>query len=170
MASTVRQHILEALVGLLVVLVAVWFIFFAWQRTGGGIRHRIEVKALFPAAAGVSVGTDVRIAGLTVGTVASQRLDPESYQAEVTMALDGDVRVPSDTSAAITSESLLGGTYIALVPGGSEAPLKDGDTIIDTQGSVDMMSLIGSVINGGSKDSAVDAASAGGGMGEPVGQ
>lgn len=147
MQGAVREHLFEAVVGLAVVLLAGWFLFFAWQRTGGGLHETIRVKALFPAAAGVAVGTDVRIAGLKVGSVVGQRLDPESYQAELTMALDGKVKVPSDSSAAITSEGLLGGTFVALQPGGADTPLKNGDTILDTQGSVDMMGLIGSFIN-----------------------
>lgn len=147
MPGLVRENLFEAFVGVLVVVLAVWFLFFAWDRTGGGLNDSIHVKALFPAANGVSVGTDVRVAGLKVGTVAAQKLDPGSWQAELTLALDRDVRIPSDSSAAITSESLLGGSYIALQPGGSETPLKNGDTILDTQGSVDMMGLIGSFIN-----------------------
>ena len=147
MKGVLRDNLIEALVGLLVVLIAIWFVVFAWQRTGGELRDTIRVTALFPAANGVSVGTDVRIAGLKVGTVADQRLDPQSYQAEVTLALDEHVRIPSDSSAAITSEGLLGGTFVALLPGGSQTPLKDGDAIMDTQGSVDMMSLVGSLIN-----------------------
>ncbi|HEX8443573.1 MAG TPA: outer membrane lipid asymmetry maintenance protein MlaD [Allosphingosinicella sp.] len=152
MKAAVREHLVEAGVGLLVVLAALWFVTFAVARTGGGAADSIRVKALFPAANGVSVGTDVRIAGLKVGTVAAQRLEPQSYQAEVTLALDRSVSVPSDSSAAITSESLLGGSYVALLPGGSETPLKNGDTILETQGSVDMMSLVGSVINRSNSD------------------
>lgn len=155
MNSILRENLVEALVGLLVVALAIWFILFAWERTGGDLNESIQVTALFPAANGVSAGTDVRIAGLKVGTVASQRLHPESYQAELVLSLDKSVKIPSDSSAAITAEGLLGGTYIALIPGGSDVPLKQGDTIMDTQGSVDMMGLIGSVINRtGGEDSA----------------
>ncbi|HEX8401587.1 MAG TPA: outer membrane lipid asymmetry maintenance protein MlaD [Allosphingosinicella sp.] len=148
MSPAVREHLVEAAVGLAVVLAALWFVIFAIGRTGGGAGGEdIRVKALFPAANGVSVGTDVRIAGLKVGSVAAQRLEPQSYQAEVTLTLDRGLAIPSDSSAAITSESLLGGSYVALIPGGSPTPLKSGDTILETQGSVDMMSLVGSVIN-----------------------
>lgn len=174
MRGLVRDNLFEALVGVLVVLLAVWFLFFAWDRTGGGLNRTIEVKALFPAANGVSVGSDVRVAGLKVGTVAGQRLDRESWQAELTLALDQKVQIPSDSSAAITSEGLLGGTYIALQPGGSETALKNGDTILDTQGSIDMMGLIGSFINksGGDSNSGAAAApaQATGGMEAPAAQ
>jgi phospholipid/cholesterol/gamma-HCH transport system substrate-binding protein len=147
MKGLVKGYGLEALVGLVVVAVAAWFIAFAWQRTGGGVSDAIEVKALFPSTSGVSVGTDVRVAGIKVGEVTGQRLDPESYQAELTLALNRKLPVPSDSSASIASEGLLGGSHIQLTPGGSPTPLKSGDMIFDTQGAIDMMSLIGSFIN-----------------------
>lgn len=148
MNGMLRENLVEALIGLLVVLIAVFFVLFAWQRTGGGgAADALHVTALFPNATGVNVGTDVRVAGLRVGTVSGQRLDPQSYQAEVTLALDPKTKVPADSSAAITSEGLLGGTYIALMPGGDPAPLKDGDTIVDTQGAMDLMGLVGQFIN-----------------------
>jgi phospholipid/cholesterol/gamma-HCH transport system substrate-binding protein len=165
MRGLLGDKIVEAVAGLLVVLLALWFVDFAWNRTGGGTADAIQVKALFPAANGVAVGTDVRVAGLKVGTVVGQRLDPESYQAEVTLALDQSLRIPADSSAAITAEGLLGGTYIALAPGGAPEPLKNGDTILDTQGSVDMMALVGSMINRSGGEGDAKEAPAGGGLG-----
>lgn len=177
MRGLLKDNVIEAVVGLLVVLLAVWFVTFAWGRTGGGgIGDAFEVKALFPAANGVSVGTDVRVAGLKVGTVREHKLDPASFQAEVTLALDRGLQIPSDTSAAITAEGLLGGTYIALLPGGAPTPLKDGDMILETQGSIDMMGLVGSVINrsggeGGAPPAAAPDAPKGlGTMEEPAAQ
>jgi phospholipid/cholesterol/gamma-HCH transport system substrate-binding protein len=148
MRSLLKENGAEALIGLLVVLVAVWFGNYAWSRTGGGrAANAIRVTAQFQNVTGVNVGTDVRVAGMKVGKVVEQRLDPKTYQAEVTLALDPNAPVPSDSSAAITSEGFLGGSYIALVPGGSSTPFKNGDTILDTQGSVDLMSMVGQFIN-----------------------
>jgi phospholipid/cholesterol/gamma-HCH transport system substrate-binding protein len=156
-----KENAAEALIGLLVVLIAVWFSWTTWQRTGGGrVRNAIEVKALFPSATGVNAGTDVRVAGIKVGQVAKVSLDPKTFQAEVTLALDPNVKIPDDSSAVISSEGILGGTYMGLMPGGSPTPLKNGDLIIDTQGSTDLMSLVGQFINksgsapGGSADQA----------------
>lgn len=153
MKSVLRENGAEALAGLLVVLLAVWFAWFAWERTGGGgASNAIHVTAIFPNATGVSVGTDVRVAGLKVGTVATQALDPQSYQVDVTLAIDPAVKIPKDSSAVISSEGLLGSSFIALQPGGDPATLKDGDTIVDTQGAIDMMSLIGQFINKSGSD------------------
>jgi len=144
MKALVKEHGAEALIGLLVVLVAIWFVMFAWERTGGGsVANAIRVTAQFQNASGINVGTDVRIAGLKVGSVVGQKLDPKTYQAEVTLALDPATKVPSDSSAAITSAGIMGATYISLVPGGDPTPLKTGDTIIDTQGSIDLMGMVG---------------------------
>ena len=130
MKNVFRENGAEALIGLLVVLLAAWFVLSAWQRTGGGLgSDMIRVTALFPNAVGVTPGTDVRVAGVKVGTVAGQKLDPQSFQVDVTLALDPKIKLPSDSSAAITSEGLLGGTFVALVPGGSSSPLKNGDAL-----------------------------------------
>lgn len=147
MASFIRENLTEALIGLLVVVVGVWFVVFAYGRTGGGLRDGYKVIAEFSNVAGVSIGTDVRVAGMKVGSVSAARIDPASYQAELTLTINRAVKLPADSSAAITSEGLMGGTYISLMPGGDETSLKEGDVIIDTQGSVDMLSLIGQYIN-----------------------
>jgi phospholipid/cholesterol/gamma-HCH transport system substrate-binding protein len=146
--SILRENIGEALVGLLVVILAIWFVMFAWDRTGGGERPgSIKISVLFPNASGVNPGTDVRISGLKVGSVTGLTLDPQSYQVKVSVALNPDVKLPADSSASVTSEGLLGSTFIAFTPGGSTTWLKTGDTVTDTQGSMDLMALIGQFIN-----------------------
>ncbi len=153
-----RSYLIEALVGLAVVIGAILLTVTFLNRTAGGAgSSAIEVTALFPNASGVDVGTDVRVAGLSIGEVTDVSLDPEGYQAEVRMAIDPAANLPNDSSAAITSESLLGGSHIALLPGGSPDPLAEGDMIFDTQGAVDMTGLIGSMINdSGGEDAPAD--------------
>lgn len=143
-----KEHLVEALIGVVVVALAAWFFVFAYNRTGGGMqRDGYHVTALFTNAAGVGLGTDVRVAGMNIGRVTASTLDPETWQAKLTLTLDRGVKLPADSSAAITSEGIMGGSYIALLPGGDPAPLKDGDQIIDTQSSVDLMGMIGQYIN-----------------------
>lgn len=159
MKTLFRENAGEALIGLLVVLLAIWFTWFAWTQSGGGVKSgATRVTAIFPNVGGVNVGTDVRVAGLKVGTVTDQELDAQSYQVKVTLALDPKVKIPVDSSAAVTSEGLLGSTYVALLPGGSTTPLKEGDVITDTQGAVDLMGLVGQFINrSGDESGATDA-------------
>ena len=158
MRALFKDNIIEALIGAVVLLLGVWFVTFAYARTErGGLDEGYTITARFPNTSGVSVGTDVRVSGLKVGTVADERLDTQTYQALLTLTIDKDVKLPLDTSAAITSEGILGGNYIALAPGGDTEMLRPGDEITDTQGAVDMMSLIGSVINRTGEAQAEDA-------------
>ncbi len=149
MSSSLKENWLEALVGLLVIGVAAWFVTFAYARTSGGSTGNgsYEISARFPNATGVSEGTDIRVSGLKVGTVTHLKLDPKTYQAIASFSVDSAVKLPTDSSAAITSQGILGGSYISLVPGGDPTMMKPGAEIIDTQGSTDLMGLIGSYIN-----------------------
>ena len=148
MRALFKENVVESLVGLLVVVVAVWFVLFAYNRTAaGGSGSGYIVTARFPNSTGVSVGTDVRVSGIKIGTVTSQRLDPKTFQAVLQLRVADDVKFPTDSSAAITSEGILGGSYISLTPGGDSVMLKAGDEISDTQGAQDLMALMGQFIN-----------------------
>ena len=153
--STVRNHLFEALVGLVVVIAAIWLVLTFLGRTASGAgSNAIEVTAYFPNVSGISVGTDVRVAGLSIGEVTEITLNPDDFQAEVRMAIDPGSNLPNDSSAAITSEGLLGGSFISMLPGGSDEPLQQDDVILDTQGAIDMTGLIGSMINDSGGDDA----------------
>ena len=73
-------------------------------------------------------GADVRIAGVKVGSVENMRIDPKSFLADVTLTVRDDIHLPKDTAAEITSESLLGGKYLNLSPGGDSADIPAGGT------------------------------------------
>jgi phospholipid/cholesterol/gamma-HCH transport system substrate-binding protein len=148
MAASVREHLAEALIGLLVVVAAIAFVAFAWARTGAGEgQGGTALVARFPNVAGITLGTDVKVAGVKVGRVTGLSLDPGSYQAVVSLSVDPALQLPIDSSAAITSEGLLGGNYIALTPGADSVMLKPGGEILETSGAPDLLGLIGSVVN-----------------------
>jgi phospholipid/cholesterol/gamma-HCH transport system substrate-binding protein len=90
----------------------------------------------------VNVGTDVRLAGIKVGSVVAEELNPETFQARVTMTIDPKLKLTDDTTAKISSEGLLGEPFIALEPGGSETMIEDGGEIQFTQGAVDIWKLV----------------------------
>ena len=150
-----QSNLVETLVGTLVVAVAAVFLFYGYSASGMHSASGYHVTAAFNAVDGLANGSDVRVSGIKVGTVVSQDLDPDTFQAVVTLDLAPSVKLPDDSSAKITSEGLLGGSYVSLTPGGSEEMLADGGEIMFTQGSVDLMSLIGQAVfsaEGGSKD------------------
>ncbi|EKE08872.1 MAG: Acetyl-CoA carboxylase subunit A [uncultured bacterium] len=91
-------------------------------------------------------GSDVRLSGVKVGTIKDLHLDPESYLAVVYLTLEPQVVLPKDSSAEIVSEGLLGGKYLALVPGGDEETIGPGGEIVYTQSAVSLEALIGKFI------------------------
>lgn len=148
MRALFKENVVEALVGLVVVVVAIWFVTAAYARTSaGGAGSGYLLTARFPNSTGVSVGTDVRVSGIKIGKVEAQRLDPKTYQAVLQLRVADNVKFPTDSSAAITSEGILGGSYISLTPGGDRTLMKSGDEIQDTQGAQDLMALMGQFIN-----------------------
>ena len=137
------NSVAEAVIGAVVLATAVGFVVYAGQTRGveiGGASYPLTAK--FRSAEGVSVGTDVRLAGITVGSVTGLDLDPQTYQAKMTLAVRGDLAIPDDTDVKISSESLLGGSFVELTPGGSDFMLKPGDEITNTQGSVSLLDLL----------------------------
>jgi len=147
-----KNDIVETIVGAAVITLAVVFFSFAYKTAGiGAASGGYNINAVFGSVDGISVGTDVRISGIKVGSVTEQKLDPETFQATLVLAISPDVRLPEDSSAKITSEGLLGGNYISLSPGGAENMLAAGGTIEYTQSAVDLMSLIGQAVFGDKK-------------------
>jgi phospholipid/cholesterol/gamma-HCH transport system substrate-binding protein len=100
------------------------------------------------------------MAGIKVGKVARQSLDPASFQAVLDINIDKGLQLPIDSSAAITTEGILGGTFIALTPGGETVMLKPGEEIVETSGATDLMALIGGFVNKSGDKPAADAAPA----------
>ena len=139
---TMKDNLVETLVGAAVLLVAALFVVYGYSvsETDSGDGYR--VSAQFNRVDGLTVGSDVRMSGIKIGTVTSLTLDPESFYANVDFLISNGVGLPDDTSAKITSEGLLGGNYISLSPGGSEDFLEDGGEILYTQGSVDLIELV----------------------------
>ena len=135
----------ETVVGAAVLAIAAIFLFYALTSTGSrsiASSNGYALSAEFDSVEGIAVGTDVRLAGIKIGTVTGQTLNTESFQARLDFVIDKSVVLSDDSTAKVTSEGLLGGRYLALEPGGSDTKLADGGVINFTQGSVDMWTLI----------------------------
>jgi phospholipid/cholesterol/gamma-HCH transport system substrate-binding protein len=134
----------ETVVGAAVVALAIGFFGYAAKTAGVGAvsGSGYKVVAEFDNAEGINVGTDVRLAGIKIGSVTGQSLNPENYMARIEMTLDPKIVLADDTAAKITAEGLLGGKFIAMDPGGSDTKLAEGSLMSLTQGAVDIWSLI----------------------------
>lgn len=140
----------EILVGGVVLAVAVAFLVYAGQTTGfSRATGEYDMTASFRSADGVSVGTDVRMAGVKVGRVTSIALDPETFRARTRFTVQDDIRLPDDSAVSIASEGLLGGTFVELLPGGSPFNLDPGEEIEFTQSATSLVSLLMKFVSGG---------------------
>lgn len=136
----------ELIAGGVVLAVAAGFLGYAVANTGRTTISGYTLHAAFDNISGVSVGAPVRLAGVQVGTVIAARIDPQNYRAVLTFTVQPSVKVPTDSSAEITSESLLGGNSLSLQPGGSEKMLADGGEVTITQSPVSIEQLLGKFI------------------------
>ena len=145
------NNAVEALIGAAVLAAAGGFLAYAAQTADLGMSggDRYELRAAFRKAEGLTVGGDVRVAGVKVGVISGLALDAATYRAVATLSIDQAVKLPEDSDAAIAVEGLLGGAYVAVTPGGSEFMLEPGDEIAYTQGSVNLLDLVGRAVTGG---------------------
>ncbi len=140
------RNVIETLMGAVVLAIAAVFLLFAYRSADLGPVRGYELMARFDRIDGLPVGSDVRISGVRVGSVTAQSLDPETFLAVVHMAIDPGIRLPTDTVALIASESLLGGRFLSLDPGGEEEIIPPGGTIQFTQSTPGIEQLLGQVI------------------------
>jgi phospholipid/cholesterol/gamma-HCH transport system substrate-binding protein len=149
----------EVLTGAAVLAAAVAFAVYAAQ--GAGLMSQPEsypLTASFRSVEGITVGSDVRLAGVKVGTVTSLTLNPATFFADATITMRNDVQLPTDSTILVSSEGLLGGNFVEILPGGALENLAPGDEIEDTQGAVSLITLLLKFVGGGegSTDAAAD--------------
>ena len=138
-----KNSVVETLIGAAVIGIAAVFFIFAYTTSGAGKgQGGYSLTAEFENVEGINIGSDIRLAGIKVGSVTESKLNAENFQAVLTFSIDRNVTLPDDSTAKVTSEGLLGAKFIALEPGGSEDKLKDGDQMSYTQSAIDLWGLI----------------------------
>jgi phospholipid/cholesterol/gamma-HCH transport system substrate-binding protein len=142
------RSVAEIAAGAAVLIVTTAFLVFALTNSGrtGFAGPGVTLTAKFDRIDGLAPGADVRIAGVKVGSVVDQRIDPRTFLAVLTFRIDGALQIPADSSAEVASEGLLGGRFISIVPGGADRILANGGEITITQSAVSLESLLGRFI------------------------
>lgn len=145
------SHTTEALVGAAVLAVALGFGAYTIKTTGLSLgTEGYPLTASFRSLEGVSVGTDVRLAGVKIGTVTGIALNPETFRADTTLTIQDGIVIPDDSAAVVASEGLLGGNFVEISPGGSPMNFEAGAEVLDTQGAVSLISLLLKFVSGDS--------------------
>ena len=156
-----KRSLVETLLGALVLGFAAFFLMFSMRMANVSQNDGYEIVADFANIGGLQAGDDVQIAGVSVGRVNAVTIVPESFKARVHLIIDSQYKLPSDTAAIISSESLLGGRFLSLEPGADEVMLNPGDQIMFTQAPQNLEQLLGKFIfsaQNDKKDEAQDAA------------
>ena len=139
----------EVLVGGLVLAAALGFVVYAGQLTGlTSNPSGYSLNASFRSLEGITVGSDVRLAGVKIGSISSVELDPQTYRAKTIFTIGADVKIPDDSAVVISSEGLLGGNFVEIMPGASDFYYEAGAEIEDTQGAVSLISLLMKFVSG----------------------
>ena len=141
-----KGNVVELLAGAVVLAVAGLFLFYAYTTAGEARVSGYRLQAQFDRVDGLTVGSDVRISGIKVGVVLEESLDVDDYLANVVFSVAEDVRLPVDSSVKVATSGLFGGAYLAIQPGGAEEMLREDDSFSYTQGSVDLIGLIGQAV------------------------
>ncbi len=141
-----KRSVIETVLGAVVLFVAGFFLVFSYKTANVSKVSGYEVTADFSGIGGLSVGDDVQISGVKIGSVTDVSLDPETYLARVRMSIKPEIKLPEDTAALISSESLLGGRYLALEPGASEEMISSGGRVPYTQAPQNLEQLLGQFI------------------------
>ena len=146
-----RYSLIEILMGAIVLSVAIGFLSIGMQSVNSNQKVGYNISLIFGSSAGLKNGDNVKISGINVGTITSLDLNLEDYNAKVDVKLNENIKIPDDSSARITSSSLLGGNFIDIIPGGSDTYIKPNDTIYDTSDPVSFTDMLGKVIYSGNK-------------------
>ena len=136
----------ETIMGIVVIVIAALFLFFAYKVSDLQVVKGYTVSAKFLKVGGLTIGSDVRINGIKVGTVISQKLDPVDYVADIQLSLSSDLKLPKDSVAVIANDGLMGNKFIKIEPGKDTELLKDGDEITQTKDFKTLEDMVGEII------------------------
>ncbi len=147
-----QRNVLETVMGAVVLLAAAAFLFIIYTASGvKEARGGYHLIMRLDRGGSITPGTDVRAAGVKVGTVVKQDFDAENFQAIITLDVDGRVKLPTDSSAIVDQDGLLGASYVKLELGSDDTLMKDNDEFKHAQGAISILDLINKFVVGSDK-------------------
>lgn len=149
----IKHNVFEVIIGTFVLACAIYFFFFSFEKSNISTKNTYQIFAKFDNIDGINSGSDIKIAGVKIGTVDSQNIDPQTYRAITKLNINHDIKLPVDSSAKIVSSGLLGEKYLSIEVGADENMIKDGGQIQFTQSGVNFEELLGKFIFGSKKES-----------------
>ncbi len=136
----------ETIMGILVLAVATVFMLFAYRVSDLQVVKGYEIKARFLKVGGLNTGADVRINGIKVGTVISQKINPEDYMVDVSLSIMPNISLPADSTITVAGDGLMGDKYVKIEPGTSAKKMAPGDVATNTKDSKSLEDMVGEII------------------------
>ena len=146
-----RYSLIEILMGAIVLTIAIGFLSLGMQSINTNQKVGYDISLIFGSSAGLKNGDNVKISGINVGKIINLDLNLDDYNAKVAIKLNQNIKIPDDSSARITSTSLLGGNFIDIIPGVSDTYMKPNEIIYNTSDPVSFTDMLGKVIYSGNK-------------------
>lgn len=87
-------------------------------------------------------GGMVLLSGIKVGSISKLEL-MDDFSVKVFMNIDNGIFIPDDSSVAIYTDGIMGPKYVAILPGGSNDYMQNGDSFEYSQDSVNISEMIG---------------------------
>ncbi len=143
-----KQAVLEFFTGGALMLVLVGFIVFVFSGTRLGDDGQYDLVARFTRIDGLTIGSEVRAAGVPVGTVSALSLD-EFRQAVAVLRIDNIVQLDTDASAVIATDGLFGAKFVRLDIGGGDEIIQPGGEIVFTQEAMIVEDLLELIVSRG---------------------
>lgn len=142
-----KQHT-EILVGIFILVGIIVITFLALRMGDFGLLNNTQyiIKAEFTSASGLKKGAHVEMAGVSVGKVKNIIFNPETYLAEVYIAIENNIKVPEDSTASIRTAGIIGDKFLKISAGGSETIIEKNMSIVETEPSINLEELISKYI------------------------
>lgn len=150
-----KNNTLETLIGFLVLIVAGLFLFIAYKVSNNmqTISSGLKISGEFSNIDGINIGSDVKVAGVKVGSVLDVKIDSESYNSILVLKISKDLSIPTDSLFKISTSGLIGSKFVNIKIGANDEFFKNGDVIEFTESAMDLEDLIGRFLfNSGDKD------------------
>jgi len=136
----------ETIMGIVVLVVATVFMWFAYNVSDLRVVKGYEINARFMKIGGLNTGADVRINGVNVGTVISQKINPQDYMVDVVLSIKPNILLPTDSVISVAGDGLMGDKFIKIEPGKSSEKMKNGDTATNTKDAKSLEDMVGEII------------------------
>jgi phospholipid/cholesterol/gamma-HCH transport system substrate-binding protein len=137
-----NNNYFDFIIGTFVILCAGFFFLSSFNSTRISNDGGYFLLAKFDNVNGIAGGSDVKISGVKIGNVIEQFIDEKTFRATIKFSINDKIKLPSDSSAKIVSDGLLGSKFLEINPGSQDDLLNEGDELVFTQSSVNFEDLL----------------------------